>query len=69
MLLTPEHHQIADTVRKFVAKELNPFVDAWEAQEEFPSHEVMKKPACWVSSVSPIPSSTAGPASTSPTPR
>jgi citronellyl-CoA dehydrogenase len=43
MLLTPEHHQIADTIRKFVAKELNPFVDAWEAQEEFPSHEVMRK--------------------------
>lgn len=43
MQLTPVHHQIADTVRRFVAKEINPFVDEWEEQEQFPSHELMKK--------------------------
>ncbi len=43
MKFTPEHEQIADTVRKFVAKELNPHVPEWEAAQEFPSHEVFKK--------------------------
>ena len=43
MKLTPEHQQIADTVRRFCEKELNPHVPAWEAAEEFPSHQVFKK--------------------------
>ena len=43
MKFTPEHEQIADTVRKFVAKEINPHVAEWEAAQEFPSHEVFKK--------------------------
>jgi citronellyl-CoA dehydrogenase len=43
MKFTPEHEQIADTVRKFVAKEINPFVTEWEAAQQFPIHEVFKK--------------------------
>jgi citronellyl-CoA dehydrogenase len=43
MKLTPEHTQLADTVIKFVQKEINPHVPAWEAAQEFPSHEVFKK--------------------------
>ncbi len=43
MKFTPEHRQIEDTVVKFVEKEINPHVPAWEAAEEFPSHEVFKK--------------------------
>jgi citronellyl-CoA dehydrogenase len=43
MLLTPEHEQLRDTVRRFVENEINPFVDEWEAAEEFPSREVFKK--------------------------
>ena len=43
MKFTPEHEQLADTVRKFVAKEINPFVTEWEAAQEFPSHAVFKK--------------------------
>ncbi len=43
MKFTPEHEQIADTVRKFVAKEINPFIAEWEAAQEFPSHAVFKK--------------------------
>ena len=43
MKFTPEHEQIADTVRKFVAKEINPFVAEWEAAQQFPAHEVFKK--------------------------
>jgi len=43
MQFTPEHEQIADTVRKFVAKEINPHVAAWEAAQQFPAHELFKK--------------------------
>jgi len=43
MKFTPEHRQIEDTVTRFVEKEINPHVPAWEAAEEFPSHEVFKK--------------------------
>ncbi len=43
MQFTAEHRQIDDTVTRFVEKELNPHVPAWEAAEEFPSHEVFKK--------------------------
>ena len=43
MHFTPEHEQIADTVRKFVAREINPHVATWEAAEAFPAHEVFKK--------------------------
>ena len=43
MKFTPEHTQIADTVRKFVAKEINPFIAQWEKDQQFPAHEVFKK--------------------------
>ena len=43
MNFTPEHEQIADTVRKFVAKEINPFVPEWEAAGMFPAHALFKK--------------------------
>jgi citronellyl-CoA dehydrogenase len=43
MQLTQEHRQIADTVTRFIEKEVNPFVPAWEKQEQFPAHEVFKK--------------------------
>jgi citronellyl-CoA dehydrogenase len=43
MKLTPEHRQIADTVKRFVQKEINPFVAEWEAAQEFPSHQIFKK--------------------------
>ena len=43
MQLTAEHRALADTVTKFVEKELNPHVPAWEAAEIYPAHQVMKK--------------------------
>jgi citronellyl-CoA dehydrogenase len=43
MQFSAEHRQLADTVTRFVDKEINPHVPAWEAAEEFPSHEVFKK--------------------------
>jgi citronellyl-CoA dehydrogenase len=43
MQLTAEHRQIADTVERFIANEVNPHVPAWEAAGEFPSHQVFKQ--------------------------
>jgi len=43
MNLTPEHRQIADTVERFIEHEVNPHVAAWEAAEEFPSHQIFRK--------------------------
>jgi citronellyl-CoA dehydrogenase len=43
MQLSPEHTQIADTVSRFIVKEVNPFVPEWEKAEIFPAHEVFKK--------------------------
>jgi len=43
MKYTPEHQALYDTVAKFVEKELNPHVPAWEKAEQFPAHEVFKK--------------------------
>ena len=43
MKFTTEHEQISDTVRKFVAREINPFLAQWEAAEHFPAHELFKK--------------------------
>ena len=43
MQFTSEHRQLSDTVSRFVKEELNPNVAAWEAAEEFPSHEIFKK--------------------------
>ena len=43
MELTPEHQQLRDTVVRFIEREVNPHVPAWEAAEEFPSHQVFKQ--------------------------
>ena len=43
MKFTPEHTQITDTVRKFVAKEINPFTAEWEKAGQFPAHALFKK--------------------------
>ncbi|MCK6510341.1 acyl-CoA dehydrogenase family protein [Myxococcota bacterium] len=43
MKFTQEHQMFRQSVRKFVENEINPHVDAWEAAEEFPSHDLFKK--------------------------
>ncbi len=43
MQLTEQHEQLRDTVARFVENEINPFVDEWEAAEEFPAHALFKK--------------------------
>ena len=42
MQMTHEHHEIQRTLKRFIDAEINPHVDAWEAAEEFPAHEVFK---------------------------
>ncbi|PWE18117.1 acyl-CoA dehydrogenase [Marinicauda salina] len=43
MQFTEQHEQLRDTVAKFVANEINPYVEEWEAAEQFPAHELFKK--------------------------
>jgi citronellyl-CoA dehydrogenase len=43
MKFTPEHIQLADTVKRFCEQEINPHVKEWEDAEIFPAHEVFKK--------------------------
>ncbi|MDE2077087.1 MAG: acyl-CoA dehydrogenase family protein [Burkholderiales bacterium] len=45
MQFTPEHLALAETVKRFVENELNPYINEWEAAEIFPAHEVFKKMA------------------------
>lgn len=43
MKITEEHEMLRQTVRGFVERDLNPFVDEWEESGMFPAHEVFKK--------------------------
>ncbi|WP_135465871.1 acyl-CoA dehydrogenase family protein [Crenalkalicoccus roseus] len=43
MLYTEDHHRLMHSVRRFVAEEIDPHVDAWEEAERFPSREVFRK--------------------------
>jgi citronellyl-CoA dehydrogenase len=43
MKFTQEHRQLAETVEKFIEKEVNPHVPEWEAAGQYPAHEVFKK--------------------------
>ena len=43
MHYTHEHLEIQNTLKRFIDAEINPQVDAWEAAEMFPAHEVFKK--------------------------
>jgi citronellyl-CoA dehydrogenase len=42
MKFTQEHRQLAETVEKFIEKEVNPHVAEWEKAEQYPAHQVMK---------------------------
>ena len=43
MQLTPEHDTLRDTLKRFIDKEVNPYVDEWEKAEIFPAHQVFKR--------------------------
>ncbi len=42
-MYTEEHRSIMTSIRRFLASEVDPFVDEWEAAEIFPAHELFKK--------------------------
>ena len=42
MQFTDEHEAIRRTLKRFIDEAINPHVDAWEAAEAFPAHEVFK---------------------------
>ena len=43
MQLTHEHEELKRNLRRFIDKEINPHVDAWEEAEIFPAHELFRK--------------------------
>ena len=43
MLFTADHDEPRRTLQKFIAAEINPFVDEWENNDIFPAHELFKK--------------------------
>jgi citronellyl-CoA dehydrogenase len=43
MLFTPEHEDARRALQKFIAAEINPFVDEWEKAQGFPAHDLFKK--------------------------
>ena len=42
MQLTQEHEEVQRTLKRFIDKEINPYVDEWEEKEIFPAHQVFK---------------------------
>ncbi|MDR2991257.1 MAG: acyl-CoA dehydrogenase family protein [Burkholderiaceae bacterium] len=43
MHFTPEHEQIRVTIRRWIAEQVNPHVDAWEEAEIFPAHTLFRQ--------------------------
>lgn len=43
MLLTQEHEALRRTVRQFIDREINPYVDEWEEAGHFPMHDIFRK--------------------------
>lgn len=43
MLFTSDHDEPRRTLQRFIASEINPHIDAWEAAGQFPAHELFKK--------------------------
>ena len=42
-LFTAEHRALRETLARVIEKDINPFVDQWEAEGIFPAHQVFKK--------------------------
>ncbi|KAK3734818.1 hypothetical protein QZH41_009689 [Actinostola sp. cb2023] len=42
-IYSSEHVELREAFRKFIDKEINPFVDEWEKSKMFPAHELFKK--------------------------
>ncbi|XP_033121799.1 probable acyl-CoA dehydrogenase 6 [Anneissia japonica] len=42
-IFTEEHAEFRKSLNKLIQRDINPYVDLWEANEQFPAHEVFKK--------------------------
>ncbi|XP_056876533.1 probable acyl-CoA dehydrogenase 6 [Takifugu flavidus] len=42
LLYTPEHLALKESLRKIIDQEINPHVDQWEAEGQFPAHKIFK---------------------------
>src|SRR5262249_56048948 len=40
---TADHDEVRRSLQKFIASEINPYVDEWEKADIFPAHELFKK--------------------------
>lgn len=43
MIFTDDHRELRKSLDRFIATEINPYVQEWEDNEQFPSHELFKK--------------------------
>jgi citronellyl-CoA dehydrogenase len=43
MIYGPEHQELMRSLTKFINQEINPHVDDWEEEGQFPAHEIFKK--------------------------
>ncbi len=43
MIFGAEHEALREALKRFIDREIDPYVDEWEAAEEFPSHELFRK--------------------------
>src|SRR6201986_1347778 len=43
MLFTSDHDEVRRSLQKFIASEINPYVEQWERADIFPAHELFKK--------------------------
>jgi citronellyl-CoA dehydrogenase len=43
MQRTQEHDELYRSLTRFIEREINPYVDAWEEAEAFPAHELFRK--------------------------
>ena len=43
MMFTHEHDELRRSLQKFIASEINPYVDEWEKAGIFPAHDLFKK--------------------------
>ena len=42
-IYTEQHAELRQALNKFIEKEINPFVEEWEAAKRYPAHELLKK--------------------------
>ncbi|XP_071941825.1 probable acyl-CoA dehydrogenase 6 [Antedon mediterranea] len=42
-IFTAEHVELRKSLGKLIERDINPYVDEWEANEQFPAHEIFKK--------------------------